>query len=60
MARQKKSTSEEVLEQLGVIGDATEKITKKVLEKAITKGLPALNKGLKKVSEALKDWVEKE
>ncbi|MBS3117248.1 hypothetical protein J4421_06660 [Candidatus Woesearchaeota archaeon] len=58
MAKQKKSTSEEVLEQLGIIGNATEKITKKVLEKAITKGLPALNKGLKKVSEALNDWVK--
>ena len=58
MAKPKKSTSEEVLEQLGIIGNATEKITKKVLEKAITKGLPALNKGLKKVSEALNDWVK--
>ena len=58
MAKQKKRTSKEVLEQLGIIGNATEKITKKVLEKAITKGLPALNKGLKKVSEALNDWVK--
>ncbi len=60
MARQKKSTSEEVLEQLGVIGDATENIAKAVTKKVITKGLPALKKGLNKVSEALKDWVEEE
>lgn len=60
MAGQKKSTSEQVLEQLKVIGGASEEIAKAVTKKAITKGLPALNKGLKKVTEALRDWVEGE
>lgn len=60
MAEQKRGVANEVLEQLKVIGEASEEIAKAVTKKAITKGLPALNKGLKNVAKKLKDWVEGE
>ena len=57
MAKPKKSTTrEEVLDELKNIGESTEKITKKLLEGVITRGLPTLNKKLKDTTASLQRW----
>jgi len=59
MAKPKKSTTrEEVLDELKNIGESTEKITKKLLEGVITRGLPTLNKKLKDTTASLQRWVK--